>query len=88
MLSIRRWKRVVVTSAVLAVLVIFWNFFGRILLADVKLSDSAKGVLRVIEESGEFALALLVLIAAIVVWQTGIFKSKTSEKKEEDDVEE
>lgn len=88
MLSIRRWKWVVITLAVLAALVIFWNFFGRVLLADVKLSDTAKGVLRTIEESGEFALALFVLIAAVVVWQTGIFKAKASEKKEQDDVEE
>lgn len=76
-LAIRRWKWVVAVLAAMSGAVLLWNVFGSTVLDSLPVADKClKKVVSIVGEGGEFVLALLVLIAAIVVWLT-VFRTKS-----------
>lgn len=75
-LALRRWKWVVAVLAAMSGAVLLWNIFGSAILDSLPVADKClKKAVSFVGEFGEFALALLVLVAAIAVWLT-VFRTK------------
>lgn len=73
-LTLLRWRRVALTLVALAGILVVWSLVQPVVLHHMNLSESAHHALERIEECGEFILYLLVLLGAIALWRTGIFK--------------
>ena len=77
-LAPERWKWVVLGLGVLAGVVVLWNVFGAAVLELVEETSAVRRVLEIVEDRLGEVLAVLVLVAAVAIWRTGVFKSDKS----------
>ncbi|MGN0853006.1 MAG: AMP-binding protein [Kiritimatiellia bacterium] len=75
-LSLQRWKWVVLILGALAGVLVFWNVIDHTVLGKVDMPSTGRRIIECVEEFIGEIFALLVLVAAIVVWRTGLFKVK------------
>ena len=80
-LSAQRWKWVVLALGALAGILVLWNVVEHTVLDQIDLPTAGRRIIDGIEEFMGEILALFVLVAAIVVWRTGVFKSNTKKGK-------
>ena len=66
------------TGDPLAGVVVLWNVFGAAVFESIEETSAARRVLETIEDRLGEVLAVLVLVAAVAIWRTGVFKSDKS----------